>query len=81
LSIAEIYRGQDGSLYKITRLSINPLFFKYEGLSEEERKCLMDLPYNDSGNLEDNAGSFGDQATEPAADDISPGGNKTDYVK
>jgi hypothetical protein len=73
MSFTEIYYGQDGSWYKTKRLSENPIFFRYEELSEEERKSLADLLHNNSSRIESKAGSFGYRARDPAADDSVSG--------
>jgi hypothetical protein len=65
----EIYVGQDGILYKITRLSENPTFFRYEELSQKEISNLVSLLHNNNTRRKGQAGSTGDQTTEPAADD------------
>lgn len=41
--MAEIYRGQDGSLFKIKRCSEHPEFFTFEIFSEEEANNLADF--------------------------------------
>jgi hypothetical protein len=82
MSSEEMYFSRYGSLFKIKRIVENPIFFRYEKLSWEDSKNITtDFPKNDYGIMVSKAGSFGDHATEPAADDTSPRGNETDHVK
>jgi hypothetical protein len=81
MSSEDIYRGQKGGLFKIERLTENPVFFRYKKSQEDSENLATDLTSNNSRGIVSKAGSFGDQATEPAVNDISPGENKTDHVK
>jgi hypothetical protein len=61
---AELYAGQDGSLFKTIMLLQTP-FFRYERLSQNEIEELKHLLFNDNAKGKSQAGSF---TQEPAAD-------------
>jgi hypothetical protein len=64
----ELYLAEDGYIFRVSRLQGNSLFTTYSALSCEELLDLRDLLCNDKIKAKTKAkeaGSTGDQATEP----------------
>lgn len=62
MSPAELYAGQDGSLFKTIRLLQTP-FFRYERLSQNEFEELTHLLCNDNAKGKSKAGPFREEPT------------------
>jgi len=64
MSLEELYRANNGSLYAIERFSENPMFFTYRLLSKQEISGFIDPTY--SNKRESKAGSIeGESMSHP----------------
>jgi hypothetical protein len=83
MSLTELCRSQDGSLYKIKRLLENPNSFRYEPLSREEITNLGSLLHNNNTRRKQRSAGF---SNKPAADfgartDTSDGNRRSDILQ
>ena len=75
MSLEELYRANNGSLYAIERFSENRMFFTYRLLSEQEIRGFIDPTY--SNKRESKAGSTeGESMSQPQETRTTPGLSK-----
>jgi hypothetical protein len=72
MSLEELYRANNGSLYAIERFSKNRMFFTYRLLSEQEIRGFIDPTY--SNKRESKAGSIeGESMSQPQETTMTQG--------